>query len=88
MANHAHEGRQPRAREARARANLEQTEALIEKLEDRQVEQEEIAGSLRNDGHNTREIDREIAETRRLIREREEERELLAAELDREVIQA
>lgn len=77
-----------RAREARARANLNQTEELIEKLEDRQGDQEEIARSLRSDGYNTREIDREIAETRRLIRDRERERELLAAELDREVIQA
>ena len=77
-----------RAREARAKSNLNQTEELIEKLEDRQAEQEEIARSLRSDGHNTREIDREIAETRRQIREREQERELLAAELDREVIRA
>lgn len=77
-----------RAREARARSNVKQTEELIEKLEDRQQEQEEIARSLRTDGHNTREIDTEIAETRRQIRERERERELLAAELDREVIRA
>lgn len=77
-----------RAREAKARSNLAQTEELIEKLEDRSSDQEEIARSLRSDGHNTRQIDSEIAQTRRLIREREQERELLAAELDREVIQA
>lgn len=77
-----------RAREARARSNVAQTEELIEKLEDRQEEQEEIARSLRSDGYNTREIDREIADTRREIQERERERELLAAELDREVIRA
>lgn len=77
-----------RAREARAQSNLNQTEELIGKLESRQEEQEEIARSLRSDGHNTREIDSEISETRRQIREREQERELLAAELDREVIRA
>jgi hypothetical protein len=77
-----------RAREARARSNVKQTEQLIDKLEDRQQDQEEIASSLRSDGYNTRQIDQEISETRRQIRERERERELLAAELDREVIRA
>lgn len=77
-----------RAREARAARNLEQTEELIEKFEDRQAEQERIAEQLRKDGHNTAQIDREIAETRRQIAERERAREILAAELEQQAIAA
>ena len=71
-----------RRQEARAERNIRVMDEVIGKQNDRLAEQERIAESYRRDGQNTRQLDRQIAETKRQLKQAERERDALAAELE------
>lgn len=68
-------------REARARKNIAQIDELIEGIEERNREYAKISGALRAEGEDTRQIDRDLAETNMLLERRKRERDLLVQEL-------
>ncbi|MEM8754693.1 MAG: hypothetical protein AAGF90_17105 [Pseudomonadota bacterium] len=72
-----------RAREARARRNLDEIDELIENLADRNRDYQQVANELRSEGQDTTAVDRELAETRALLAQKRRERDLLEQELVR-----
>ncbi|MGB0695784.1 MAG: hypothetical protein ACPGOY_09045 [Rhodospirillaceae bacterium] len=74
------------AAEARTRRNLDMMDDLIDSIEDRQDELQEISNTYRQEGENTAEIDREIAATRTQLAQRKKERDLLEQELEQGVV--
>ena len=70
-------------RERRARRNVDAMDDLMGSIEKRNDEYDDVTDKIEREGVNTAQVDREIEDTKRLLAQKKQERDLLVEDLDK-----
>lgn len=70
-------------RETRARRNVDAMDDLMASIEERNDQYDDVTDKIKRDGVNTSQVDREIQDTKRLLAQKQQERDLLVEDLNK-----
>lgn len=70
-------------RETRARRNVDAMDDLMASIEDRNNQYDDVTDKIKRDGVNTAKVDRDIQDTKRLLAQKQQERDLLVEDLNK-----